>query len=377
MVSCSLNESKRLLVNPCSSLQFETSMTFYPNDSGYILDSKTGNDYFYFCNQSTDCQIEVFNLEGRLVKTIGINEALKKVGETVSVSVISMDTILVSSFYTNKLVAINSDGEIWFYLDIDKVLTEDVRNMYEFWLLPHTTFTCKGETLYFKAYPRFDKIVYAHKANDLSLEEQNFLYYKEYYNSPCFFKLSDYFSESPNFEFGLSNIYHNICTDNSNFSEYPKYSYINDKLIFFSTFSSSIFIINPDTFIIEKTIDLSSEYTTIGCPAVILTKGKMFEQMGKAGDEIKKSGRIISVLYDNDKYYVVIKHKDLIPSVLNKSSILSFFSVIVLSNDFVMEDEFLFNSKEYNQYSGLITNQGLAFQKLVSDEKKVYSVFNL
>jgi len=110
---------------------------------------------------------------------------------------------------------------------------------------------------------------------------------------------------------------------------------------------------------------------------MILTQGKMYEQMGKAGDEIKKSGRIISVLFDNDKYYVVIKHKDLIPSVLNKSSILSFFSVIVLNNDFVMEDEFLFNSKEYNQYSGLITNQGLTFQKLVSDEKKVYSVFDL
>ena len=147
MISCSLNESKRLLVKPCSSLQFETSMTYYPNDSGYFLDSKTGNDYFYFCNQSTNCQIEVFNLEGSLVKTIGINKALKKVGETVSISVISMDTILVSSFYTNKLVAINSDGEIWFYLDIEKILTEDVRNMYEFWLLPHTTFTCKGETL--------------------------------------------------------------------------------------------------------------------------------------------------------------------------------------------------------------------------------------
>ena len=42
-----------------------------------------------------------------------------------------------------------------------------------------------------------------------------------------------------------------------------------------------------------------------------------------------------------------------------------------------MEDEFLFNTKEYNQYSGLITNQGLTFQKLVSDEKKVYSIFNL
>ena len=56
-----------------------------------------------------------------------------------------MDTILFSSFYTNELIAINSNSEIWFYLNIDSILPEEIQGKHEFMAPPQTSFCCNGK----------------------------------------------------------------------------------------------------------------------------------------------------------------------------------------------------------------------------------------
>ena len=92
---------------------------------------------------------------------------------------------------------------------------------------------------------------------------------------------------------------------------------------------------------------------------------------------MEKTGKILRVFYDNSYFYIILKHQDLLPANLNKSKYLSFFSVIVLNDDFVFVDEFLFDAKEYDQYSGMMTQKGLAFQKTNTQDGKTYTIFNL
>ncbi|MDD4149624.1 MAG: hypothetical protein PHE33_06305 [Bacteroidales bacterium] len=375
--SCDFKDRNELYLEPILDIYFKTQLAFYPNDAGCFVDFNTSKEYFYFCDQSTERRIDIFDAEGNFIDTINIKKALNKIGETVSLTVISMDTIIISSFYTNELIAINSNSEIWYYLNIDSVLSTESKGKNEFWALPQTSFSCNSENLYYKASPKFNSVITEDGSDKYSIEDYNLMYYKKHYNSPYFFKLSNYLSDTISFEFGLDDIYHEICEENSNFSEYPKYRYLNDKLIFYSIFSNCLFIINPDNFELEEKVELNSKFTNIGTPAVVLSKDGMFVQMDKASKAIKKAGRIISVLYDESYYYIVLKHQDLLPANLNKSKYLSFFSVIVLNNDFVFVDEFLFDTKEYNQYSGMMTQKGLAFKKTNTQDEKIYTVFNL
>lgn len=209
------------------------------------------------------------------------------------------------------------------------------------------------------------------------IDDYNLAFYNYFYNSPYFFKLSNYFSDTLSFEFGLDDIYHQICEDNSDYGEFPTYTYIKDKLIFYSMFSNSLFIINPDDFQIEKKLELKSKFTKIGHPAVSLTKGKVMEQRHESQKIMEKIGKILSVFYDNSYYYIVLKHEDLKSENPKESKTASSFSVIVLNDNFVFVDEFLFDAKEYEQYSGMMTKKGLAFQKTNTQNEKIYTVFNL
>ncbi|MDY0143939.1 MAG: hypothetical protein RBR97_18815 [Bacteroidales bacterium] len=377
LASCDFKDKNELCLEPILDIHFKTEMAFYPNDAGCFMDLNSNKEYFYFCNQTTERRIDIFDPEGNFIDTIDIKKALNKIGETVSLTVISMDTILISTFYTNELIAINSNGDIWFYLNIDSIFPEEIKEKNEFWALPQTSFSCNRKNLYYKASPKFGIIVSEDSSNNHSIEDYNLMFYKKHYNSPYFFKLSNYLSDNIDYEFGLGDIYHQICEENSDFSEYPKYRYLNDKLIFYSTFSNCLFIINPDNFELEEKVELNSKFTNIGTPAVVLSKDSMFVQMDKTSKAIIKAGRIISVLYDSSHYYIPLKHQDLMPVNLNKSKYLSFFSVIVLNDDFVFVDEFLFDAKEYDQYSGMMTQKGLAFQKTNIQNGKTYTIFNL
>ncbi|MDD2637270.1 MAG: hypothetical protein PHW82_17420 [Bacteroidales bacterium] len=377
LASCDFKDKNKLCLEPVLDIHFSTKMAFTPGDAGSFIDSNDSKEYFYFCNKPTDHRIDIFDAKGSFVKAVDIQEVANKFREVLFVTIVSMDTILFSSFYTNELIAINSNSEIWFYLNIDSILPKEIQGKHEFIAPPQTSFSCNREALYYRVYPRFKNVVAIDSINMNCIDDYNLAFYNYFYNSPYFFKLSNYFSDTLSFEFGLNDIYHQICVANSNFGEGPTYTYINDKLIFYSMFSNSLFIINSDNFKIEKEIGLSSKFTKIGHPAVVLTKGKVIEQMGESEKIMEKSGKILRVFYDNSYYYIVLKHEDLKSENPKESKTASSFSVIVLNNDFVFVDEFLFDAKEYDQYSGMMTQKGLAFKKTNTQNEKIYTVFNL
>ncbi len=377
LTSCGLEKKNDLRLKAVEDIHFKTKMAFAPADAGSFIDLVSSKEYFYFCNKPTDHRIEIFDEKGSFINAVDIQEVVEQFGEALLITIVSMDTILFSSFYTNELIAINSNSEIWFYLNIDSILPEEIQGKHEFMAPPQTSFCCNREALYYRVFPRFNNLVKIDSINMNCIDDYNLAFYKYFYNSPYFLKLSNYFSDTLSFEFGLNDIYHQICVENSNFAEGPTYTYINDKLIFYSMFSNSLFIINSDNFEIEKKIVLNSKYTNIGHPAITLTKGKVMEQMRESEKTMEKTGKILRVFYDNSYFYIILKHQDLLPANLNKSKYLSFFSVIVLNDDFVFVDEFLFDAKEYDQYSGMMTQKGLAFQKTNTQDGKTYTIFNL
>lgn len=377
LTSCGLEKKNDLRLKAVEDIHFKTKMAFAPDDAGSFIDLGSSKEYFYFCNKPTDQRIEIFDGKGNFVDSVNIKEVVNKFGTDISITIVAMDTILISTYYTNELIAVNSNGEIWFYLNIDSILPEEIQGKNEFTMFSQTSFSCNRQNLYFASKPSYYFVIPKKEFNNYSIDERILMYYSFYYNSPYFFKLSNYFSDTISFKFGLDDIYHHICEDNSDYGEFPTYKYVNNKLFFYSRFSNCLFIINPDDFQIEKKLELKSKFTKIGHPAITLTKGKVMEQRAETAQMLNRIGTISSVLFDNSYYYIVLKHPDLIPANLNKSKYLSFFSVIVLNDDFVFVNEFLFDAKEYDQYSGMMTQKGLAFQKTNTQDGKTYTIFNL
>ncbi|MDD4149622.1 MAG: hypothetical protein PHE33_06295 [Bacteroidales bacterium] len=375
--SCDFMNKKELCLEPVLDIHFNTQMAFTASYAGSFIDSNDSKEYFYFCNTPTDQRIDIFDEVGSFVESINLEEVVNKFGDEIFITLVSMDTILIATQYTNELIAINSNGDTWFYLNIDSIFPEEIQGKYRFFSLSQTSFSCNRQNLYFAASPNYNLFIPEKEFNNYSMEERTLMYYSFYYNSPYFLKLSNYLSDTISFEFGLDDIYHQICEENSDYGEFSTYKYVNNKLFFYSRFSNCLFIINPDNFQIEKKLELKSKFTKIGHPAITLSEGKVMEQRAETAQILKKIGKIDNVLFDNSYYYIVLKHPDLMPINLSKSKYLSFFSVIVLNDDFVFVDEFLFDTKEYNQYSGMMTQKGLAFQKTNTQNEKIYTVFNL
>ncbi|MDD3860526.1 MAG: hypothetical protein PHW83_10035 [Bacteroidales bacterium] len=359
-------------------MKFNPEFAFYPNDSGTFINNKDGEEYYYFCNQSTENELKIFSSSGELTRVISLKNVINTIGNPFTISVLSEDTIIFNTFYTNEIAAINKEGDVWFYLKIDKLLPDSLSYKFEFWSNAHK-WGVANNLYVLKSWPRYELLV----DEKLDFAGRTLMYYKGFYNSPHFLFISDMFSSNPVLRLGINDLYMDICSDDCLFSELPYYRLYNDKLIFFSEYSDKLFIINIDNMKIENKIQIKSNFTKVGGDAMKMDFKNLESQMYKQNQERTKKGRILNVLFDKNsgKYLVIVCHTKYNAKFLKHSYIPKYFSVIVLDSNFNQLEEIKFDTDQYSYISGIMTESGIAFEEInqnnIEKNEKTYVSFKI
>ncbi|MDD3741104.1 MAG: hypothetical protein PHH30_07670 [Bacteroidales bacterium] len=350
-------------------IKFNPKFAFYPNDSGTFIESKDGKEYFYFCNQTTERELKIFSASGDFVSTVSLKNLMRTIIEPFTISVVSEDTIIFNTFYTNEIVAINKQDDVWFYVKIDELLPDSLSNKYEFWSNAHK-WGMKSNLFVLKSWPTYNLI----DDKNLDYAERTLMYYKCLYNSPHFLIITDLFSANAKLRMGVDDLYTDICNEDCLFDEIPCYRLFNGILIFFSEYSDNLFIIDIDKMIIDKNIQIKSNYTKVGNDAIKIDKNNLKLQMDYQNDERIKKGRISNLFFDvkANKYLVLVTHTKYNADFLKHSYIPKYFSIIVLDRNFNQLGEILFDSNKYNPISAIMTDSGIAFEEINQNNNEKY-----
>lgn len=351
--------------------------------TGVYYDKTLKKEIIYFAEPVTRKCLKTFDLFGNIIDSILLVNALDYLGEIEGISVISKDTIIVNSLYTNKYAIINSQGKCWHTVDLNNAMQNINNNIYELYTSVMPSSIKFQDFLIFNCswrYNSIDRLNNNEPANDLDYLKY---FYKNTLHSPYFIKVNDYISQTPNVEFGLFSFYNQISEFPKVFVEPPFFKILNDKIFVFSTYSDFLFVVNPyDLEILEK-IKITSRYTDIGikAPSISMETIPYLEKI--INDEARTKGYINRIYYNTiDKEYIVEVVHELKKDDVSKANIVFRpFSIIVFNESFTKYNEFNFPKDKYNGGFSALTQEGLMIAKKPNlkiqsnDHEKTFSIF--
>ena len=351
-LSCN-RDSKSFLVK--RNIIFDIGANLNYGDVYY--DKSLKKDIVYFSNATTQHNIKFFNTAGELLQLVPLDSAIKNLDNIARVTIVSHDTIVINSNYTNELLIIDFTGRVMEKQKLASQLIDESGNQFEFTESVYPT----GQTLSTLIYNCNWRANLNDVVNEL-VPNDAFAYLKYFnehcYASPYFVTISNVFSDRPKIKYELYGIYQQICNEPSIFAEPKFYCFLDDRVFFYSMYSNKIFFVNAHNFKIERSVSIVSKKTKIGTSLLRLNYETSMSLQDSVTLKIKTSGGIVRILYNEGKreYYCIVRHASSVESY-DKNQIP--FSILLYTKDFVLKDEYVFDNFSFNCMYSLMTKDGL------------------
>ncbi len=252
-----------------------------------------GENYLGFADFQTRKKIVVKNIHNENDGfEINLKPLIQQSGEKVqNYEVISSDSILISTFYTNNFYLINKKGEILSYFSLDSILN-NYNEKIAFEVFTYSNkFLYRNQTLIFKLNSyykenKFDKLSQLHLAK------------RQEKNIPNFLKIDSIWSDTPKYLFGLENFYDNFIPKNCTSVSLTFYNVKNNDFIVCDQYSDSLYIFNFDDLKLKKKIKIKSK-NKIYCTPFLTEKLDSSENI--VNDVWLKGGHFNAIVVDNNK----------------------------------------------------------------------------
>lgn len=145
---------------------------------------------------------------------------------------------------------INDKGNIWREINFTPYLEKEAH----FELMRSSTpFQFNDTTLIFS-------LEYTTQNNPIKTKNDLIHYRSLKYTAPILFKIDNIFNDSLSVQFGLGNLYNNFTDSNHVAIEGNYFSFFENQIIFKSTYSDSLYFIDPSALLITEKTRLESEY---------------------------------------------------------------------------------------------------------------------
>lgn len=341
------------------------------------FEHRLSQELIYMYDHDAQKEIKFYTLNGSLVKSVPLRTAKKMADNIAGISVISIDTIIINSDYTNQILVINRNGEIWKKIDLTNNLIDKKQNQYEFVssLFPANQ---NGSSILLNCCWRSNLKDAAQELPPRDNLAELTYFYKNYYESPFFITLSNIFSDSPKIEYHAYGLCKKILNNIEILAEPPSFTCIDNNIFIYSMHSDKLSIINRSDFSFSKSIQIKSEFTNIGVSTIKINAENMDKVRDSTIYKIENAGRIIRVLYNVRKkeYYCFVKHEKTNKEINDKRNL---FSIIVYKPDFQKKKEYVLDNRLYDYNSSIVTGNGLMILKndttknLLKNDKNAYS----
>lgn len=366
-------------VEKIDEITFNVGFSTLSKYTGILSKDTNFGELIYFADPVTNKIIKFFTLRGELVDSIPLNEALKYIHEIDGIAILSKDTIIINSQYTNQIVAINSKGNVWYNIEFGQI-NDTTHNVYEIYSSAMSNFLKNSNLLIYNCSFRSntnDKLLGLEPSTQIDYLKY---YYNKSYDSPYFVKITNFFTQKPKMEFFLPKTFEKKTDSAMIFVEPAFYKVENNFIYLFSTYSDNIYIVNTKNFSVEKKIKISSNYTNVGVKPLPINENNINSMQEIINENAKLKGHINRCFYNSieKKHYVVVFHELISQTQKLKQGLFRPFSVIVFNELFIKENEYIFSEDLYKGGYSILTSHGLMFQKKnTNNEKVTYSVFCL
>lgn len=327
--------------------------------SGSFYESSMNTELLYFTEPVTLKNIKIFDTNGSFVDSVPLNQAISELDEIQSITILSLDTIIISSFISPKIVFLNRYGNCYKTINIEDILPDSLKSSYEYYPSITYNYLDNANCIFFRSWPNYHKILSENNMYTNSMNTNMYNYYKYFYESPFLFKL-DVNGDSTNYNFGCYNIYKNICDNNYLFDEVPNFKILNNKVFIWSIYSNLLFEVDPNSLEIQNKINVNSEYTKTYTDPIKIDTTNLEEQLKLQQDLNIYGGKIFNVFYNclEKQYYLIIKHE---VTNRNDSNSKKTFSIIIYNETFQKSKEYMMDETKYLYSSAIMLEEGLMF----------------
>tara|TARA_R110002050_G_scaffold245367_1_gene382971 strand:- start:39062 stop:40177 length:1116 start_codon:yes stop_codon:yes gene_type:complete len=331
-LSCSSNSTD---VTKKKRLRFIENYSFYSGfQSGNSqIEILNGKEYFCVGDFYSHKKIAVHSLADTSTFFIDLSQITDLGEHVMAYEIINLDSIMILTTVTNRVYFIHQTGAIFHKIDFN----EELNGVYEL-RRSSTPFQYNDTSLIFS-------LGYHGLNTSFKTDEGIKKYSKERLDAKQILKVDNFNSDPVITHFVIPNIRARFMTPDDLQAEGSGFSFDN-KFIFHSNYSDSIYLIDPITFELDAIAPIKSKYTQAFIQPVGYNEYKLVNK------NVISNGRIDKVLYDEnlELYYCLILHK---PRENDWP-----WSIIVLDNNLKKMDEFLMDGTKYSSFA-FITKEGL------------------
>ncbi|MGE4346784.1 MAG: hypothetical protein AB7D46_05140 [Flavobacteriaceae bacterium] len=344
------------------TLRFDTKYFSSWNYVGSYYDKKYNKTLIYFGEPKTEKVLKIFDDTGNELYKINLKKGLDTLDYDIKgLSVFSADTIVLCSFYRNKIAVINSKGEVLKMVDFTNQAQEN-NSIYEL----HPTVNNSGAMIINEK-----SLLLASGCIDMVNQPKNdFIkgikdFYINKYNSFYFFKIDNIFDENTEGVFKVDGLYKNWYNKSYMFVEPNSYRVIGDKIFVFSIYSNEFLVFDVENFEVIKKVQLISDYTTIGTNPIELLEQNIMNLQELVNQKARSVGYVEDILYDkkSKRYFITLNFE-------NKEKYRSHrFSVIILDENFKKINEIPFTDGKLKSNAPISTDKGIMFKANIEEDE--------
>jgi hypothetical protein len=371
VAACDEQEQKpeQAIVKSNSHLEWQLGYSSFAQHSGAFINKADGIEYIYFAEPLTKRVLDILTINGKLKWHIPL-DALKSLNEKVEgIQILSPDSILVLSMYTNHLYCFNSKGEVWKYVDLNPLLEKLGGGDHEVFVSSFGGDFYKNDTLLFLGTSRmeFEKQP-SWEAIDVVRKAFNFAN-----SAPHFFRFVNVFSNRMQADAGLVGYTAKyLCGSDSMALGAFQYLWTKNDLIRYSEHSNQFHSVSTSSLEVMETISARSQYSSVGCEP-LLVEFKNFES-GAIVETRQTQGCMVQMVYDNyhNLYYLSVKH-----DVRNRKDLDDVrdgrgpWSLMVYNSDLELMNEILMPEQTYAPENLIVCKQGL----LIGTNRREYKTY--
>jgi len=336
------------------------------------------SQYLYFTDVQTNKCVKIFSPGNpRAILTIPLKQALDTLGSIQSLSLRSLDTIILLSAYTNKLAVIDRTGTCYKYLDLNKYVNLPNGDVYELSgsYLNSETSACSLTLRAEWRSNRFDDI--SGKTPETELEYLLY-WYDRNYHAAYLANVSGLFDDSVTVNFALSDFHVKAGGSDHVYIDDAAIARANNRLFIFSKYLNTITELNPITLKIIKQSPITSKFTKLDARPLKI-EAKSINKFQEYADDISNMEAYVAGFnYDQHKhvYYLTLCHK--LPKGVEEGQGYKKrpFSVMVMDEDLQVIKEVPFTDGRYFG-ANILTKYGLMIYKLNDDPKHEIITYTL
>ncbi|WP_190277389.1 DUF4221 family protein [Taibaiella lutea] len=344
--SCKINTgTHQFSLTPGKTFSFSSQ---FPIQKRYskVFNDKSGQAIFCSYNTKTYKQIDLFTLDGKLLKSIPLKDVLTIEKSIYDVAPISTDSFWVLANYSNYVYLIGAEGNILKQIKVDTSVPDSMRAEVRGSML--SGFCINNNTFLFNCVYYYKDEKRAYTLSD---------YFKANKAHPYFLKME--LASDSKITFGLPGFYNRILKDGDAMpAESALYAPIPQGILLTSWYSDSLYLINDKDFSIKKAVKMTSKYSTIGC--VPLTT-KEFQEGADLNALFNHLGGVWSISYDSFRnlIYIVLRGE----ADKNATEPSKKKSLLIYNTNLQLQEEIKLDCNIYDLSEMYVIKEGLLINK--------------